>query len=370
MKKLFLITATLSFFVAHHLAFATVAQLSAETVEPWWNHQYPDSFDAAVLQKQSFISVDGNKFIDDEGKTFLFKGMNIASPEKLLAQGQWNKALFNELKNWGVNTIRLPVHPVGWRTVGMPNYVMLIDQAVVWANELGIYLILDWHSIGYLPDGLFQHPIYETTEQETMRFWQVISSRYQNVPTLAVYEIFNEPTDMGGKAGTADWNEWKAFNEKVIDLIYAHDRTIIPLVAGFNWAYELTYVMDNPIARKGIAYVSHPYPQKEKPAERTKEILYPLWDKKFGHVATTYPIIATELGWVQPDGFGAHIPVKDDGSYGPMIVDYMHERGISWTGWVFDPEWSPTMINNWEFEPSEQGAFFKKVLQGNYDYNK
>lgn len=66
---------------------------------------------------------------------------------------------------------------------------------------------------------------------------------------------------------------------------------------------------------------------------------------------------------MQPDGYGAHIPVNDDGNYGPRIVDYMEKRGISWTAWVFDPVCSPTMINNWEFEPSEQGTFFKKIVR-------
>jgi len=42
----------------------------------------------------------------------------------------------------------------------------------------------------------------------------------------------------------------------------------------------------------------------------------------------------------------------------------MEPRGISWTAWVFDPEWSPTMISDWDFTPTEQGAFFKDVMSG------
>ena len=206
--------------------------------------------------------------------------------------------------------------------------------------------------------------MYETTEQETMRFWQFVSARYVNIPTVAVYEIFNEPTDIGGKAGKADWIQWKAFNEQVIGVIYAHDLNVIPLVAGFDWAYNLTPVLANPVERKGIAYASHPYPQKERPAIRSEETLFPLWEQKWGHVANTYPIIATELGWVSPDGYGAHITVKDDGSYGPMIIKYMNKKGVSWVAWCFDPQWSPTMIEDWDFTPTQQGQFFKEVFQG------
>lgn len=332
-------------------------------IAEWWNIPYRASFDIASLKEQDVISVKGNKFVDESGKVFEFIGMNIAAPDKLVHQNQWNKGLFEELKDWGVNTIRIPVHPIGWRQTGIDEFLTLLDQAVVWANALDIYLIIDWHSIGYLPDGLFQHPMYETDEQETLTFWQIISARYANVPTVAVYEIFNEPTDMGGRAGTADWQEWKAFNEKVIDVIYAHDKSVIPLVAGFNWAYELPHVVDSPIERPGVAYAVHPYPQKEKPSVRNKDTLFPLWEKSWGHVAQHYPMIATELGWVSADGYGAHIPVIDDGSYGPLIIEFMQSRGISWTAWCFDPHWSPTMIKNWDFEPTQQGAFFKHVMQ-------
>lgn len=321
-------------------------------------------FDASQLKnQQDFIRVKGNKFIDEDGKTFIFRGVNIADPDKLVKENQWQKSLFDELKNnWGVNSIRLPIHPRAWRSRGQEDYLKLIDQAVVWANELDIYLILDWHSIGYLATGKYQHEQYNTDIQETFRFWHDIAYRYQGIPTTAVYELFNEPTTLAEPWGKAEWKEWKALNEKLIDTIYALDKNVIPLVAGFNWAYDLTPLKSDPIDRRGIAYVSHPYPQKAKPDEQTEKNFIKFWQDSWGFASKKYPLICTELGWVQPDGYGAHIPVKNDGSYGPHIVDFMEKRGISWTVWVFDPQWSPTMISDWSFTPTEQGAFFKKVM--------
>ena len=43
-----------------------------------------------------------------------------------------------------------------------------------------------------------------------------------------------------------------------------HDEALV-LVAGFNWAYDLIPVKKDPIDAKGIAYVSHPYPEKGRP---------------------------------------------------------------------------------------------------------
>lgn len=319
--------------------------------------------ESLLTQPQSFIRVDGNRFIDDKGKTFIFRGVSIADPAKLLQEKQWQQSLFQELKHWGVNTIRLPIHPNSWRALGREEYFKLLDQAVVWANALNIYLIIDWHSIGFLASGNYQHPMYYTDIQETFRFWHDIAWRYQQIPTTAVYELFNEPTTLDKAWSAQDWIEWKVLNEQMIDIIYAIDKKVIPLVAGFNWAYDLTPLKTNPIDRKGIAYAAHPYPQKAKPAVADDKSFYALWDDVWGFASKQYPLILTELGWVQPDGYGAHVPVKDDGSYGPRLVNYMNQHGMSWTAWVFDPNWSPTMINDWDFTPSEQGAFFKKVMQ-------
>ena len=321
-------------------------------------------FDAGQLKReQDTIRVEGNSFVDENGKTFVFRGVSIADPDKLSKENQWNRRLFEEVKRWGANTIRVPIHPHTWRERGQADYLALIDQAVIWANELDIYLIIDWHSIGYLASGTYQHPLYVTDRQETVRFWHEIAYRYQGIPTTAAYELFNEPTTLQEPWGDTQWAEWKALNEQMIDVIYAMDAQVIPLVAGFNWAYDLTPIKMSPIDRPGIAYTCHPYPQKAQPEPVSKDNFFALWEEKWGFASKTYPMICTELGWVQPGGYGAHVPVMNDGSYGPHIVEFMESRGVSWTAWVFDPRWAPTMINDWDFTPSEQGAFFRQVMQ-------
>ena len=346
------------------LNILSLSLLSATASGDIWSAPYPQPFDQSQLSNtQSVISVDGNGFVDESGAEFIFRGVSIADPLKVVKDEQWSKALFEEVAAWGANTIRLPIHPPAWRELGPDAYLELVDQAVVWANELDMYLIIDWHSIGYLPSEQYQHAMYDTTIKETLDFWRKIAFRYEGVPTVAVYEIFNEPTTQGNTLGSRDWQEWKSLNEYVIDMIYARDKSVIPLVAGFNWAYDLRDVRENPIERDGIAYAVHPYPQKAKPENRTEEELFRLWEETWGFVSQTYPMIATELGWVREGGFGAHIPVIDDGSYGPMIIKFMDERGISWTAWAFDPKWSPVLIEDWDFTPSEQGRFFRDVMQ-------
>lgn len=324
----------------------------------WWNHPYPSPFDATDLEMTlDTIRVEGNRFVNANGKTMIFQGVAIADPDKLVRQGHWSKEIFEEIASWGANVVRIPVHPVAWRGRGRSSYLELLDEAVTWATELELYLMIDWHSIGNLETGLFQHPMYDTTKQETMEFWRTIAARYKDVPTVAFYDLFNEPTKYNGQLGTTTWSKWKAFNEELIGIIYAHDRNVIPLVSGFNWAYDLTPVADEPIEAEGIGYVSHPYPMK------TDEPWPEHWERDFGFVADTYPVFATEFGFILKDHPNAHIPAIGDARYGKIITDYFAEKGISWTAWCFDPDWPAHLISDWSFTPTASGEFFRGVMQ-------
>lgn len=304
----------------------------------------------------SLLKVEGNKFVNEEGDTVILRGVSFSDPDKLEKEGQWNKEYFAKAKEWGSNVVRFPVHPRAWRERGDTAYLELIDQGVEWANELEMYIIIDWHSIGNLRTELFQHPMYNTSMTETLRFWQTISTRYRNNPIIAFYEVFNEPTRYHGTLGRMTWDQYKELMEEIIFVIYAHDENVIPIVGGFNWAYDLTNVRENPIAAEGIAYVSHPYPQKrEQPWEEK-------WEEDWGFVADTYPMIATEFGFMDEGGSGAHIPVIGDEVYGEAIINYFEKKGVSWTAWVFDPVWSPQLFRTWDFVPTRQGAFFKEKM--------
>lgn len=303
-----------------------------------------------------WISIEGNSFVNESGETVVFQGVNIRDPHKLEEEGHWIRSHFREARDWGASVIRLPVHPPSWRTRGEEGYLALIDQAVEWARELELYLILDWHSIGNLKMERFQHDMYITSIEETISFWNRVSKRYADEPVVLMYELYNEPTISGENFGTMSWEEWKSINEDLIRVIRQNHPASLIGVAGFNWAYDLTPIKDAPIDAGGIVYISHPYPQKrEAPWEEQ-------WEADWGYVAESYPVFLTEVGFALPEEEGAHIPVKGDETYGKALVDFAKERGISWAVWCFDPDWSPYMFTDWDYTPTRQGIFFKKVM--------
>ena len=304
----------------------------------------------------SKISVKGNQFVTEDGETIVFRGVNTSDPDKLEKVGHWNKAYFEEIKRWGANVVRFPVHPRAWRARGQEQYLKLLDQGVQWATETGLYVILDWHSIGNLRSHLYQNPMYETTKKETFEFWRTIGKHFGDHPTVAFYDLYNEPTTYHGQLGTCSWEQWKEIVEEMITIVRANGGKGIPLVGGFNWAYDLTPVRDNPIEAEGIAYVSHPYPQK-RPKPWAGQ-----WSKDWGFVKEKYPVILTEIGFAGEEEPGAHIPVISDESYGDAITNYCDGADISYVVWVFDPNWAPGLFKDWNYTLTRHGKYFKEKL--------
>ncbi|MBO4586127.1 MAG: glycoside hydrolase family 5 protein [Bacteroidales bacterium] len=308
---------------------------------------------------EGWVKVEGNKFIDPQGNEIVFRGLCFSDPVKLVRDGQWTERYFQEAADWGANVVRFAVHPTNLNSMGWEETFAAMDQGIEWAKKYGLYVIMDWHSIGNLKDEDFMLPIYyKTTKEETFKFWRTVAERYKNEPTVALYELFNEPTvTHEGATGTCPWTEWKQLLEQIIDAIREINPNAICLCAGFNWAYDLTPVDAEPIDRPNIAYVSHPYPMK------CDEPWVENWEQDFGFVADTYPVICTEIGYCLEDEPGAHIPVISTDVYGEHITRYFEWKGISFTVWCFDVDWAPMLISDWNFTPTTQGKFFKAYLQ-------
>ena len=319
---------------------------------------------AREKNKLPWISVEGKDFVDESGDALIFKGLNASDPDKLEKDGHWNQEYFQQIRSWGANLVRLPVHPQAWKERGQEAYLELLDQGIEWAGSEGLYVIIDWHSIGNLNTGLFLHERYETTKKETYRFWITMANKYGSNSTVAFFELFNEPTVFNGRFGYNSWGEWKVFMEEIITIIRAHGAKNIPLVTGFNWGYDLTPIAKEPIDAEGVAYVSHPYPQKRDKPWPEK------WDVDWGYVSYQYPVILTEIGYCEEGDRGAHVPVISDETYVDVINDYCDKRGISYVVWVFDPEWSPMLIEDWSFTPTKPGMKWREVLKGNKENKK
>lgn len=347
------------FKIFHHLRLIA-ALFTSVVLGAWCSGQETFGDERAALEagrNLPQISVDGNRFVNEEGETVVFRGLALVDPANLLERGKWSREYFEKAASWNANVVRVPVHPDVWRKLGGEEYLKLLDQAVLWSAELGMYVIIDWHSIGNPLTDVYHRPRYTTDRGETFRFWNTIGMRYKDNPAVPFFELWNEPTNRSGRMGRLAWSDYKAYMEELIFMIRAIDDKKIPLVAGLNFGYDLTGVKSDPISFPGVAYVSHPYPQK-RDAPWIED-----WERDWGFVADKYPMICTEFGFMSADGPGAHVPVIADEVYGEAIIEYLESKGISWTPWVFDNDWSPQLYSDENYTPTRQGALFKRKME-------
>ena len=82
--------------------------------------------------------------------------------------------------------------PEPWRNRGKEGYLKLLDQGVKWAEEAGLYVIINWHCMGNLPAGKFfpmtdfwatgstdPHTGFYTTKQETFESYRDAITSYR-----------------------------------------------------------------------------------------------------------------------------------------------------------------------------------------------
>ena len=198
---------------------------------------------------------------------------------------------YRTIKEWGATIIRIPIHPFIWRDKGKEASLAVINQVIEWVKKQEMYIIIDFHSIGFPPTDEYLElweGIYLTSKNEIRDFWDVISRHFADNHVIAFYELFNEPVSGNDIATREDWLLWKTFAEELIDIIRVNDPDGLVIVGGLQWGYDLSYVLSFPVERENIVYATHPYPGTEWNRS---------WDEAFGKIKNQYPVFATEFGF-------------------------------------------------------------------------
>ena len=314
--------------------------------------------------------VEGNAFVDQFGQKMIFRGISSMDPVQLDMHTEMYHPTFNEkyyqvMASWGANIVRVPIVPSILQSYGMDQVLRSLDQAIAWAGDNKIYVIITFYSTGWLADGWFPPGAgSETSVEEWTDVWQKISSRYADNDVVAFYELYHEPavnpqSNLGYTRDT--WLIWKGLVDPLINYtIRPKDPDKIVLVGGLQSGYDLSYVANAPIAdiSNNVAYGTEPM------AALNTDLIFHTeksdWDTAFGNLSSQYPVFATELGYgdgVAPDPKIGNIP------YHQAIIDYLEEHSISWTVIHFSGSWAPRLLkSNETFEPSESGAYFRSRL--------
>lgn len=139
----------------------------------------------------------------------------------------FTKKTFENLKEMGVDVIRLPIH-FEHLSSGAPKYVIdetvfsYLDKIIDWATELEIYLILDNHSFDY------SKATPSNIEKRLKLIWTQVATRYKDSSKYVLFEILNEPHGL-------DNLKWGKIQGRTINLIRSIDSAHTIIVGGADY---------------------------------------------------------------------------------------------------------------------------------------
>jgi len=205
------------------------------------------------------LSVKGNQIVNSKGNPVSFAGNSFFWSEIELNRGDfYNKQVVKWLKDdWNTTIVRcaLSVDPKikgGYLDAPKEN-VKRIEKVIDAAIELGLYVIIDFHS-----------HYAENYEAEAIDFFKKMATKYGNHPNI-IYEIYNEPLKVS-------WDDVvKPYSEKVIAAIRAIDKKNLIIVGTPTWSQDVDVASKNPITGfENIAYTLHFYAGTHKEGLRKK----------------------------------------------------------------------------------------------------
>jgi len=200
-------------------------------------------------RSQGFLHAEGEKIVNGKGENIQLRGIGLGGwmlqegyMLKINKEGQqhliakrireligpkqtqefydsWlhnftRKADIDSLKNWGFNSVRLPMHynlytlavdqePIAGKNTWINKGFALTDSLLAWCKANHMYLILDLHATPggqgndlNIADRDGSKPSLwdnEANQQKTIALWKKLAERYKNEPYIGGYDLINEP---------------------------------------------------------------------------------------------------------------------------------------------------------------------------------
>ncbi len=243
-----------------------------------------------------WISVSGDRLVDEAGGTVVLTGFGLGgwlnmenfatgypATETLQREAlrralgpegyrrffdAFDQAFFGDedaryIASLGCNSVRLPfnyrrfeddMRPFEIKPAGLA----VLDRAVETCRRAGIYVILDlhaapgcqnqsWHSDNPTHwDAFWDHAHFQ---DRVVNLWQVLAERYKDEPTVAGYNVLNEPADRTGV-------RLAPFYERVAAAIRRVDARHVLFLDGNTYSTDFS-MFDEPI--ENCVYTAHDY---------------------------------------------------------------------------------------------------------------
>jgi len=202
--------------------------------------------DTTLVGMHGRLQVIGNQILDKNGAEISLAGNSFYwSNDNWGGERYYNSEVVSWLKqDWNTTIVRAAMgveDPGGYLDNKMENkdrVKVIVDAAI----ELGIYVIIDWHS---------HHA--EDHEDEAILFFEEMATLYGDHDHV-IYELYNEPLDIS-------WNNTiKPYALAVTSAIRAIDPDNLIVVGTPEWSQRIDLAAEDPITEfQNIAYSLHFY---------------------------------------------------------------------------------------------------------------
>jgi endoglucanase len=180
------------------------------------------------------------------------------------------------IRSLGATVVRLPLNyrhferddkPFEYLEAGFKR----LDEALGWCAKHGLYVILDlhavpgWQNTDWHSDNASRHAYFWTHahfQERFVRLWQELARHYRGNPTVAGYNVMNEPVSNApfgrfGASYTPDWETINRVYRRVVSAVREADPDHIIFLEG-DYYSNLFTGFEAPFA-PNLVYSSHAY---------------------------------------------------------------------------------------------------------------
>lgn len=196
----------------------------------------------------------------------------------VLNEDWYNQGHFRTAARIGFNVIRVHLTYRIFEDNGNPGRYKKegwnwLDKYVLWAKKHGLYLILSMTAPqgGYQPTGGGGAALWEDNRvrQRFRNLWKAIAERYADEPTIAAYDLLNEPHPTSSRTDERGDNaQWKALAKELIKDIRSVDTNHLIIVEAVDWVddgslekrtAEVLKTFQVPVGDRNVMYDYHFY---------------------------------------------------------------------------------------------------------------
>ncbi len=268
------------------------------------------------------LKVVGTQLQDEHGNPVQLKGVSSqwlnyetkTFPESKAAI-QWAR------DNWKLSVIRAAMGVdasggyLGTTAANANPTAMLMKVQTIVQNaiDLGIYVIIDWHtSTAVTASG--------SQASQASEFFTMMAQKYGATPNV-IYEDYNEPNKV-------TWAQIKPYHETVVAAIRAVDPDNLIILGTPTYSQDVDVAAADPVAGTNLMYTLHFYACTHKQSLR---------DKGTAALSMGLPLFVTEFGATPADGgvvrSGDPYVCEDEAN---SWFAWMAQHNISGASWKLD----------------------------------